>query len=601
MLEGREMHTDRSSSRRLPTVAFTTGLTLVALTLVSLAFTQTAPAAPTPLPAFEVAGGAGDQKYPGVGRYGGSYFFAWTDENGTHMGDLAGRQAWGTPPDFWSDPPLDLATPYTVSDGSTYANSLGAVGGEYVVWSAKGGPALENSYDIWGRSWRGVTVGGPATLPLFNVSDDQHTQMAPDFDVGLKAGGIPSARWLAVWGDPRSDRGDDVWGAVIDGTTGATGPEFPVFRYKGTQWFPRVSGPRVVWEDRRSFKNPDIRGGVVNLATRKVTVVKVKVARGQQTLPDIFRKTVVYVQPLKSRTHVYKMTWGKPRSSRPIDRSATVQTFPRIDGAWIVFQRRVSEGDWDVWAYNTVTRKKLLVAGGTADQQRATVNGNVVVWQEKVGSGDWDVRAACLPWKSVITANGTTRLYTRSLSPKLAVSARSNADKVRSFRLSYVYDRSSWTDWTAYDPAKAVNPAGTYTLPDADGPYGVWAEFDDYCSNHSQLAYVDIFLDRKGPVTEAVAPATVKRGGTARLKYRIMDQAWTATARTTIKIRTKGGALVKTLTLGMKPAGELFLAPLNTAKFTCSLPRGSYTWTVYAIDLAGNVQSAAGQDSLTVD
>jgi len=52
---------------------------------------------------------------------------------------------------------------------------------------------------------------------------------------------------------------------------------------------------------------------------------------------------------------------------------------------------------------------------------------------------------------------------------------------------------------------------------------------------------------------------------------------------------------VKQLRLGDQPANKKL-----TAKFTCKLSKGKYTFTVYAKDLAGNVQTKAGHNTLTV-
>jgi beta propeller repeat protein len=562
------------------------------------AFTGAAFAAsPVPLPSFDVAAGAGDQTGGDVGRFGGTSFFAWVQGDTAYQGDIVGRQGWGTAPDFWTDPPLDLATPYTISNG-TYGNNSPAVGGESVVWGGRPG-LTDYQYQIYGRSWAGLSVSGPATQPRFTISSFDESSMC-DFDVGLKAAGTPSAKWLAVWSDHRGSY--DVYGSVIDGATGVASAPFAICKAKGDQMSPRVSGNRVVWTDTRNgYNRDDIYGATVNLTTHTAKVVPIARLKGRQQLPDIFKKTVVWMTMASGKGRVYKATWGRPATARRIDRSTKTQWNPSVDGRFIVYQREMTPGDYDVWAYDALTRKKTLVAGGTATQNYPRISGNVVVWNEWTAPTGFDVKGACLPWKAVITANGKTRLVTRSLTPKLAVSARSNADKVRSYRLSYVYDRSSWTDWTLYDPTRATNQAGTYTLPDADGPHGVWVEFDDYSSNYSQLGFVDIYLDRKGPTTDAVAPVVVKAGRTASLKYRVMDQAWTTQAKVTIKIRTKGGTLVKTLALGLRPAGELFLAPLNTAKFVCTMPKGAYTFTVYATDLAGNTQTSAGQNTLTVN
>lgn len=99
-------------------------------------------------------------------------------------------------------------------------------------------------------------------------------------------------------------------------------------------------------------------------------------------------------------------------------------------------------------------------------------------------------------------------------------------------------------------------------------------------------------LDVSGPVTSALKAITVKKGAKATFRYKVVD--YSPAAQVTIRVY-KGKARKKTLTVGSVPTGS----PLKFV-WTCSLPKGSYTWRVGATDLAGNVQAIAGKSKLTV-
>ncbi len=103
-------------------------------------------------------------------------------------------------------------------------------------------------------------------------------------------------------------------------------------------------------------------------------------------------------------------------------------------------------------------------------------------------------------------------------------------------------------------------------------------------------------IDTRPPWTEAPRPARVVRGGTARLFYRVLDPGFSARkASVKLVVRNAQGRAVKTLVLRSQPTGAL-----ASAAFRCTLPKGAYRFTVYATDLAGNVQQRAGSNSLTV-
>jgi hypothetical protein len=101
--------------------------------------------------------------------------------------------------------------------------------------------------------------------------------------------------------------------------------------------------------------------------------------------------------------------------------------------------------------------------------------------------------------------------------------------------------------------------------------------------------------DTTRPRTFAPRPASVTKGKRATLHYRVTDDI-SETATVTIRIRTRGGALKKTLTLGLKGTDML-----RHCHFTCTLARGVYRFTVEARDLSGNAARAPlGANRLTV-
>lgn len=101
--------------------------------------------------------------------------------------------------------------------------------------------------------------------------------------------------------------------------------------------------------------------------------------------------------------------------------------------------------------------------------------------------------------------------------------------------------------------------------------------------------------DTVGPRTFATRSATVRKGKTATLHFRVTDDV-AASATVTIRIKTRAGALKKTLALGLKGTG-----PERHTHFTCKLARGVYRYWVEARDLSGNpAQATLGHNRLTV-
>ena len=105
-------------------------------------------------------------------------------------------------------------------------------------------------------------------------------------------------------------------------------------------------------------------------------------------------------------------------------------------------------------------------------------------------------------------------------------------------------------------------------------------------------------LARDGVAPKAYAPsrASVVRGSRATLKFKVTDALPNgAAAAVTIKVKKSGGRTVKTLSLGTQPLGRTL-----AATFRCTLPKGTYRFSVYAVDRAGNKQSRVGTNTLVV-
>jgi len=100
-------------------------------------------------------------------------------------------------------------------------------------------------------------------------------------------------------------------------------------------------------------------------------------------------------------------------------------------------------------------------------------------------------------------------------------------------------------------------------------------------------------LDTRPPVTYAPSSASGSKGTYIKLKFKVTDNL-SPKARVVIKIK-RGTTLKKTLKLGLRATGKL-----RSTSFKCDLPRGTYRFTVYATDLAGNRATTRGSNYLYV-
>ena len=150
-------------------------------------------------------------------------------------------------------------------------------------------------------------------------------------------------------------------------------------------------------------------------------------------------------------------------------------------------------------------------------------------------------------------------------------------------RASTEYRLQGGAAWTTYAAPFVVSAQGISTY-----------EFrsTDVAGNVEAVQTFAAKVDPKGPQTLALAKVTVKKGKKATFRFKVSDL--TPTAAVTIKIY-KHNKLKKTI-----PVGSAATNSTLSYKWKCKLAKGSYTWKVYAKDLAGNGQSSVGSKKLTV-
>jgi hypothetical protein len=129
-----------------------------------------------------------------------------------------------------------------------------------------------------------------------------------------------------------------------------------------------------------------------------------------------------------------------------------------------------------------------------------------------------------------------------------------------------------------------------------DGRHAVLYRSTDRAGNVEGALTVKIGVDTQRPTPLAASPASVRRGHRAVLRYRVDDpRPGAPTATVTIRIRSASGQLVKKAVLERRRVDRSL-----RYRFACMLPRGTYRFSVYATDAAGNVQTAAARNTLVV-
>ena len=131
-----------------------------------------------------------------------------------------------------------------------------------------------------------------------------------------------------------------------------------------------------------------------------------------------------------------------------------------------------------------------------------------------------------------------------------------------------------------------------------DGVFPIWVRSTDYAGNVETVQKHAVCVDTRRPTAGAPASAAVRRGGTARLRFRINDKSpCYSRGRVAVVITNRAGTKrYKVIT----PQAWYTKNRTHTLSFRCSLAPGTYRFWVWAADGAGNDSARAARNTLIV-
>ncbi len=137
--------------------------------------------------------------------------------------------------------------------------------------------------------------------------------------------------------------------------------------------------------------------------------------------------------------------------------------------------------------------------------------------------------------------------------------------------------------------------SGSQVVVSGDGPHRLLYRSADLLGHlETPDRRATVCVDTVGPWARAPWVIRAQRGKTAELILRVND-ALSPKAKVTIKIVNAAGKVVKKIGPSLRTTNWWL-----RARFTCKLRKGTYRFSVYARDLAGNAQRHVGTNKLVV-
>ncbi|MBN2130462.1 MAG: hypothetical protein JW741_13250 [Sedimentisphaerales bacterium] len=265
------------------------------------------------------------------------------------------------------------------------------IDGNDVVWQHEYQPGLD--WDI-----HAADISDRSRIVKYIVSDSADDERLPSVSGGV-----------VVWQHMFFGESDwDILGAYL---TGADDPEY--FYVSATigvnELFPCISGDLVVWnQPKPDADEPCVWGADISDPCQPRTFYTT-MGLGEYEMPCISDGWIVgrdtddvgrvLLDDLFDPFNAEKISWSGLTAS------------PRIHGHLVVWQD-LSNGTWDVRAYNRITREELVITDRKmSDQMNPSVYVDAaqaratIVWQDN-RDGNWDIYAATLDTPEIIEDPG---------------------------------------------------------------------------------------------------------------------------------------------------------------------------------------------------
>jgi photosystem II stability/assembly factor-like uncharacterized protein len=150
----------------------------------------------------------------------------------------------------------------------------------------------------------------------------------------------------------------------------------------------------------------------------------------------------------------------------------------------------------------------------------------------------------------------------------------------------------TWTEGTVV----TVSAPADHT---ADGVHAIQYNSKDLAGNLELPKTCHVNIDTTAPSISPVKPITVKKGKTASINLRIDDMKGTTalspTATVVMTVKDSRGKVKRVVNLGVRPTNQKV-----RCTWKCTLKAGSYTYSIAAVDAAGNPQVKAVTGKLMV-